>query len=256
MIHFDCSGPEDGEVLLLSSGLGGTGGYWSANVPSLAQRYRVVTYDHRGTGRSGATLAPRYGIADMADEAAWVLDAIGARSCRCIGHALGGLIGLALAARAPHLVSHLVVVNGWMQADPHTVRCFDVRRDLLLRAGVKPYLRAQPLFLYPSSWMAANATRLAADEAHAAAHFPGVGNTLLRIAALLDFDAAPLLSALACRTLLIVSHDDLLVPPVCSERLHSALPGARLARLDGGHACNVTDASGFDALCLEFLAVR
>ncbi|WP_428377872.1 pyrimidine utilization protein D [Lichenicoccus sp.] len=255
MIHFDCTGPEDGEVLLLSSGLGGSGGYWSANLAALARHYRVVTYDQRGTGRSPAALEPPYAIADMADDAAWVLDALGARACRFIGHALGGLVGLALAARAPGLVSHLVVVNGWMQPDPHTVRCFDVRRDLLLKAGIGPYLRAQPLFLYPSSWMAANATRLATDEAHAAAHFPGVQNTLLRIAALLGFDAAPLLPALACRTLLVVSQDDLLVPPVCSERLHAALlPGSRMARLDGGHACNVTDAAAFAALCLEFLA--
>ncbi len=255
MIHFDCTGPEDGEVLLLSSGLGGAGGYWSANIPALAVRYRVVTYDQRGTGRSPATLAPNLAIADMADDAAEVLDAVGARSCRIVGHALGGLIGLCLAARAPGLVSHLVVVNGWMQADPHTVRCFDVRRDLLLRAGVGSYLRAQPLFLYPSSWMADNAGRLAADEAHAAAHFPGVENTLLRIESLLGFDATPLLSALACRTLLVFSQDDLLVPPVCSERLHAALPGSRLERLDGGHACNVTDPAGFDALCLEFLTI-
>ena len=254
MIHLDCTGPEDGEVLLLSSGLGGSGGYWAANVGALAQRYRVVTYDQRGTGRSPASLAAPYAIADMADDAAEVLDALGASSCRIVGHALGGLVGLALAARSPRLVSHLVVVNGWMQADPHTVRCFDVRRELLLKAGIGPYLRAQPLFLYPSSWMAANADRLAAEEARAAAHFPGVANTLLRIEALLGFDAAPLLPALACKTLLVASEDDLLVPPVCSGRLHAALPGSRLARLDGGHACNVTNPAGFAAHCLEFLA--
>ncbi len=253
MIHYDCTGPEGGEVLLLSSGLGGSGAYWTANIPALAQRYRVVTYDQRGTGRSPTALAAPYAISDMAEDALEVLDAVGARSCRFIGHALGGLVGLAVAARSPDLVSHLVVVNGWMRADPHTVRCFDVRRALLRHAGIRPYLRAQPLFLYPSAWMAANADRLTADEVHAAAHFPGVANTLLRIEALLGFDATPLLPALTCRTLVVVSHDDLLVPPVCSERLAAALPGTASARLDGGHACNITAPDAFDALCLDFL---
>ena len=253
MIHVEAHGPEDGEVLLLCSGLGGSGGYWADNIPALAQRYRVVTYDQRGTGRSPWILPDPIRIADMADDAEQVLDQVGAGSCRLIGHALGGLIGLELAARSPPRVSHLVIVNGWLRMDAHTVRCFDVRRDLLLRAGVASYLRAQPLFLYPSRWMARNEARLQRDEAHALAHFPGIDNTLRRIAALFEFDGSAL-PEVAGRILLVVSGDDMLVPPVCSEQLQAALPGSRLVRLDGGHACNITDARGFETLCLEFLA--
>ena len=254
MIHFETHGPEDGEVLLLSSGLGGASGYWADNIPALAQRFRVVTYDQRGTGRSADTLPDPTSIAAMADDAAWVLDRIGAAHCRVIGHALGGLIGMELAAREPGRVSHLAVVNGWQWADAHTVRCFDVRRDLLLKCGVESYVRAQPLFLYPSRWMAQNEQRLARDEAHALASFAGVDNTLRRIAALLAFDATTLLPRLACRTLLVASEDDMLVPPGCSEALHATLPGSGLVRLDGGHACNITNARSFETLCLNFLS--
>ena len=241
-------------MLLLCAGLGGGGGYWADNLSALAQHYRVVTYDQRGTGRSREALPDPTSIEAMADDAAQVLDRVGAGRCRVIGHALGGLIGLSLAARQPKRVSDLVIVNGWLRADAHTARCFAVRRDLLLHAGIEAYLRAQPLFLYPSRWMAAHETRLARDEAQARAHFPGIDNTLRRIGALLAFDGTALAPRLACRSLIIASGDDLLVPPVCSERLHAALPGSRLARLDGGHACNVTDPDGFASLCLEFLA--
>ena len=240
-------------MLLLCAGLGGAGGYWADNLDALARHYRVVTYDQRGTGRSLGVLPDPTSIEAMADDASQVLDRVGAARCRIIGHALGGLIGLSLAARHPAGVSDLVIVNGWLRADAHTARCFAVRRDLLLHAGIDAYLRAQPLFLYPSRWMAAHATRLARDEAQARAHFPGIDNTLRRIAALLAFDGTALAPRLACRSLIVASHDDLLVPPVCSERLHAALPGSRLARLDGGHACNVTDPEGFVSLCLEFL---
>ena len=58
--------------------------------------------------------------------------------------------------------------------------------------------------------------------------------------ALLAFDAAPLLPRLRCRTLIIASGDDLLVPPVCSEQLHAALHGqelhAALRRIDANRA--------------------
>ena len=254
MIHFETRGPEDGEVLLLSSGLGGSGGYWAENIPALGERFRVVTYDQRGTGRSPDTLPDPTSIAAMADDARWVLDRIGARHCRIVGHALGGLIGVALAASDPGRVSHLAIVNGWLRADAHTARCFAVRRELLLKCGIESYVRAQPLFLYPSRWMARHEARLAGDEAHALANFAGIDNTLRRIAALLAFDATALIPRLACRTLLIASEDDMLVPPDCSESLHASLPGSRLARLDGGHACNVTNAREFGKLCLEFLS--
>ncbi len=254
MIHFETTGPEDGEVLLLSSGLGGSGGYWSENIAGLATYFRVVTYDQRGTGRSPDILPDPTSIADMADDARWVLDRIGASRCRVIGHALGGLIGVALSASDPGRVSHLVIVNGWLRADAHTARCFAVRRELLLECGIASYVRAQPLFLYPSRWMARHEHRLARDEAHALANFAGVDNTLRRIAALLAFDAATLIPHLTASTLLIASEDDMLVPPGCSDRLHAALAGSRLARLDGGHACNITNPRDFEKLCLEFLA--
>jgi len=253
MLHHSLTGPPGAPVLLLSSGLGGSGSYWAEHLEALGSAFRVITYDQRGTGRSAATLERPTSIAAMAEDAARLLDHLGVQECGVIGHALGGLIGLALAAACPGLVSRLVVVNGWLAAHDHTRRCFDVRRDLLLGSGAASYVRAQPLFLYPSWWMAAQAERLARDEAHALAQFPSTGNVLARIEALLAFDGRLLARQLACRTLAIVSHDDLLVPPVCSETLHASLRGSRLARLDGGHACNVTRPRDFERLCLEFL---
>lgn len=240
--------------MLLSSGLGGAGAFWAPQLDALSGRYRVVTYDHRGTNGSPGLLPEPYSIAAMADDVADVLDAVGAEQAHVIGHALGGIVGLELARRQPCRVESLVVVNGWVRAGAHTRRCFDVRRDLLRGSGPEAYVRAQPLFLYPAAWMEAHAERLAREDAHGVAHFQGSATLLARIEALLAFDATGWLGEVRCPVLVAASRDDLLVPWTASEAVAAGLPDARLWTVpEGGHGFTVTQAGPFNEAVLEFL---
>jgi aminoacrylate hydrolase len=247
----------DAETVLLSSGLGGTGGYWAPQLEALKQRYRVVTYDQGGTGRTGDVLAPDHSIAAMADEALAVLDASGTTAAHFVGHALGGLVGLALAQRQPDRLRSLTVVNGWAAVSNHTRRCFDMRLLLLKHEGPAAYVRAQPIFLYPADWLARNEALVAREEAHGLAGFQGAGNLKARIAALLAFDAQPWLASVALPTLIVAARDDVLVPSAMSEALAAGIPGARLHVAPwGGHALNVTEPAAFNTLLLDFLSCQ
>ncbi|MBU4435401.1 MAG: alpha/beta fold hydrolase, partial [Alphaproteobacteria bacterium] len=147
-LHYELhGGPVAGrEVLLLSSGLGGSGAFWAPQMDALTAHYPVVLYDHRGTGRSVRDLpSPSngpYAVQDMADDMVKVMDALGLDRAHVVGHAAGGNAGLALALSHPDRLGKLVVVNGWSRPDPHIRRCFDTRLHLLNDSGVEAYVHA------------------------------------------------------------------------------------------------------------------
>ena len=241
-------------TVLLSSGLGGTAGYWTPQLAALKARYRVVAYDQAGTGRNKRDLPDDHSIAAMADEALAVMDATETDTAHFVGHALGGLVGLDLAVRHPDRLRSLTVVNGWMAAHAHTKRCFELRLLLLKHEGPAAYVRAQPIFLYPADWLAKNAERAAQEEAHGLAGFQGADTLRRRIAALLAFDATPHLASLRTPTLISAARDDVLVPCSMSEQLAASIPGATLDVAPwGAHAINVTQPDAFNATLIAFL---
>lgn len=243
------------EVVLLSSGLGGSGAFWAPQMRALTARWPVVTYDHRGTGCSVRELPPGpYSVDDMAQDMVKVMDALGLAKAHVVGHAAGGNAGLALALSHPDRLGKLVVVNGWSRPDPHIQRCFDTRIHLLNDTGPEAYVHAQPIFLYPADWISRNHDRLMAEEAHHVAHFPPREVMLARINALLAFDIDARLEAIPHRVLISASADDMLVPMRCSQRLAARLPNADFQQVAwGGHGFTVTDPETFNEGLIKFL---
>jgi aminoacrylate hydrolase len=258
-MHYDIHGltSPDAPTILLSSGLGGSGAYWTPQIPALSEQFRVITYDHRGCGKTGGVVPEEGGIAAMADDVLEIANALQLTRFHFMGHALGGLIALDIALRRPGLIDKLILINAWSKADPHSGRCFDTRLALLENSGIEAFVRAQPLFLYPAWWMSDNAERMAHDDAHGLAHFQGRENVTRRIAALRAFDVDDRLAEITTATLVIATKDDLLVPYTRSLRLAEGLPNATLSLTDSGaHAVNIVFPGSFNRTLLDYLNDR
>jgi pimeloyl-ACP methyl ester carboxylesterase len=117
----DATGDPDSSALLLVMGANASGLAWpDALVSRLAERHRVLRYDHRDTGRSTRTFAERpYPITDLAADAVAVLDAFGADRAHVVGMSLGGiLVQLLLIDAAERLLSATVFSTGALEFDP------------------------------------------------------------------------------------------------------------------------------------------
>ncbi|WP_063018263.1 alpha/beta fold hydrolase [Nocardia niwae] len=108
-LHIVIDGDPAAPPLLLIHGSGATGSMWSPVVPSLATAYRVITIDLPGCGRSER--ASTYAVPQQADRTAVVLDELGFRNLKVVGHSSGGYVATALVERRPDLVGELILVS-------------------------------------------------------------------------------------------------------------------------------------------------
>jgi pimeloyl-ACP methyl ester carboxylesterase len=97
-----------GDPVLLIHGLGLSGGAWWRTVDALAANLRVITFDHRGIGRS-ESLTYAYTTEAMADDAVSILDALGLQRAHIYGFSLGGMVAQQVALRHPGRVQSLVL---------------------------------------------------------------------------------------------------------------------------------------------------
>jgi 3-oxoadipate enol-lactonase len=98
-----------GLPLILIHGLGGSTAMWQKVVDPLSERFRVISYDLRGLGRS-ETPTPPYSLAMLVGDLHDLAKSLALESFALVGHSLGGAIALAYAAEHPELVRALVGV--------------------------------------------------------------------------------------------------------------------------------------------------
>ena len=102
-------GPAGAPTLLLLHGLGATADLnWFATYAPLGERYRVVALDHRGHGR-GVRIRGRFRLADCADDAVALLDALQIDRAIPVGYSMGGPVAQLLWRRHRERVAGLVL---------------------------------------------------------------------------------------------------------------------------------------------------
>ena len=107
-LHHEIAGPDGAPVLLLGPSLGTTLRMWDGQLP-LAERFRLVRFDHRGQGASPLPPGP-YEIADLGRDVLELLDTLGLERVHYAGLSLGGMVGMWLGANAPDRIDHLVLL--------------------------------------------------------------------------------------------------------------------------------------------------
>ncbi|MEQ1579459.1 MAG: 3-oxoadipate enol-lactonase [Steroidobacteraceae bacterium] len=108
--HVRIDGPAGAPVVVLAHALATDLSFWDLQVAVWSRVFRVVRYDLRGHGQSQAPAGP-YGFEQMVDEVTGLLDYLKVDKAAFVGLSLGGMIGQALALRAPQRLTALVLAE-------------------------------------------------------------------------------------------------------------------------------------------------
>ena len=250
-IHYEEAG--QGEPLILVSGLGGTASYWRPQVPAFASRFRVLSYDHRGTGASDR-LQRQFSIDQMTRELAALMDALKISRAHIVGWSTGGAIGQTLAIEQPQRIARMVLVSTWTHCDAWFRRLFEARREVLQKGGAELYAEFFPLWVYPPDYVNAHDAAIT-EEVRRSVNAAPAEVMMGRIDALIAFDRRAGLARIKTPTLVVASENDYVIPSYHAEALARAIPGAKLAMIrGGGHANTVTRGEEFNRVVLDFLA--
>jgi len=120
--HIDLDGPlfvrdtgGDGQPVVLVHGLGGSHADWQRLTESLRGGYRVISVDLPGFGRTRLAGRTSTITANELLLARFLRERLN-RPAILVGASMGGTIALAVAARVPHRLAALILVNPWMAA--------------------------------------------------------------------------------------------------------------------------------------------
>jgi pimeloyl-ACP methyl ester carboxylesterase len=84
--------------------------FFAPQAEHFARRHRVVSVDLRGHGKSDKPPGP-YSIAAYADDIAYIIEQLGLGKTVAVGHSMGGVTVLQLAAAHPDCVAAIVMVD-------------------------------------------------------------------------------------------------------------------------------------------------
>ncbi|MFM1961109.1 MAG: hypothetical protein RL588_2626 [Pseudomonadota bacterium] len=253
-IHYERTG--QGPRLLFISG---TGGDLRVRPNMLdgpfARAFDLVAYDQRGLGQTEKPDRP-YSMADYADDAAGLMEALGWEDALVIGVSFGGMVAQNLVVRHPHKVRRLVLActspggAGGASFPFHEI------------GHLKGEARAQRLLpvndtRLDAAWAAANPDRYAEAIAQAAADpFAGEPGREMgarrQIEARAGHDVWADLPSVRAPVMIAAGRYDGIAPPQSQLNLALALRGSVLRFFDGGHMFMLQDRSAVPAM-IDFL---
>ena len=253
-LHYRVQGSPHGPWVVLLNGLLSDTTMWAGALSGLTDRYRVLTFDSRGQGKSDAPEEGPYPTALMAAEAWELFRGLGVERPWLLGLSNGSAMSLELLAAHPGAFSGAVLTSAMPRIDfamalkvEHWARCLEVGGPLLQFDAVAP-------FLWGDAFLEARHGVLRAYHQVVTGGDKPMHGNLHQIRGTLGWDIRGRLGLIQGPVLVLSGAEDLLTPPWKCLETARGIPGSRFEVVPGiGHAYPVEDPKGYVARIRGFM---
>lgn len=243
-------GPEGAPWMVFSNSLTANTALWDEQAVVFASRYRVLRYDQRGHGNSGAPLSA-FGMDDLAGDLLGLLEHYSINNAILVGVSMGTTTVMRCAARALSRCKAVVACDGqWRSAAGSAAvweERFVVAREQGMAGLAEPTARRwfQPEFFVRKPAMVEKIKEMVAGTS--------IEGYFGCAKALQDYDFSADYPGITVPVQFVVGAQDGDLPSVMKE-MHMATPGSRYAVIDHcGHLPNIEQPEEFFAVMDTFI---
>jgi len=247
-------GPRDGLPVVFVHAFPLSHAMWQAQVDALKESYRVVAYDVRGFGASGAGDG-QYTLEFLVDDLIALLDQLKIEKFVVCGESMGGYIALRTVERRPNRFCGLVLCDTRSEADSDEAK---LKRAAALKTikteGVAAFGEQFVKSVLSPVTLSSRPDVVERIKKLIAVNKPvGLCGALLAMASRTDTTAN--LKNIAVPTLVLVGEHDPLTPPEVAYKLREHIPDAAVYTVpSAGHLSNMENPHEFNQRLAEFLS--
>ena len=234
---------------MLCNSLGTNLHMWDDQAAAWSKQFRLVRYDRRGHGKSGAPKGP-YTMDMLGDDALAVADAAGAKKFNWCGLSMGGMVGQWMGANARDRVEKLVLSNThyyYADKQPWHDR-IKFARDNGLEKLSGPQMERWFTKGFRDSNPPGRSTRWSRCSPQTK-----LDGFIGCCEAVRDMDFRASTPTITAPTMVIVGAKDPATLPEYGQEIHKMIKGSKIVSLDAAHLSNIEQPKAYTDAVLNFL---
>lgn len=243
------------ETILFSHGLLFSGEMFYEQIAVLKDKYRCITFDFRGQGRSQVTQSG-YDIESLYADAVELIEVLGCSPCHFVGLSMGGFVGLRVAIRRPELLKSLILIESSPDPEPkENISRYQLLNFIAHWIGLRVVASRVMKIMFGEKFLNdPKRTTLKREWKERIIANNRIGITRAVSGVITREGVTDQLGQIKTPTLIIVGEQDFTTTLANAELMHAGIHNSRLVVIPGaGHTSNVEEPVAVTTAIVEFL---
>ncbi|REJ77795.1 MAG: alpha/beta hydrolase [Acidobacteria bacterium] len=246
---------EGDQTIVFAHGLLWSGEMFDDQVEHFKNRYRCVTFDFRGQGKSEVT-DKGYDMDSLTLDAVELIRKLDCGPVHFAGLSMGGFVGMRLAIRHPDLLHSLILIETSADPEPsENLFKYNVLKFVgrwfgfgLVASSIMPIMFGKTFMSDPERVSDRDRWRTALINNDRVGTTRAASGTIGREGVFGD------LGKIEAPTLIVVGEEDTATVPEKAERMHAAIESSKLVYIEGaGHSSTIEKPEAVNSAVEEFL---